>query len=100
MPKGKLTELGWILIYSILAVVAVISMAAIGYRWLTREEPNPVVIEEVAPGPPPIMIDVEGVGCVMKPEIRFDIRTGYTLITLEGDTDLLYHFLPAFDPEE
>lgn len=59
--------------------------------------PEPVI--EV-PELQPTIIEVDGVGCVMGPVIRFDTDTGYTLITLECDTELLYHHLPAQEPAQ
>lgn len=58
-------------------------------------------VEEVVtadePTPQEIITVVDGVGCVMAPNMIFDKNTGYTTITLVCDPDMLYQHLPAME---
>ena len=58
-----------------------------------------IVVEEVEEVQEIITV-VDGVGCVMEPDMTFAKDTGYVTVTLVCDTDFLYNHLPAVEVED
>ena len=88
------------LVYRIFVVgLFLILVFVVGEWYGSRTAEQDLVVVEVVVGPEPtpqeIITVVDGVGCVMAPNMIFDKNTGYTTITLVCDPDMLYQHLPA-----
>ena len=93
--------------WELLTVLIIVSVAA-GYLYgaykagehdkqLHADLTATTEVIEPEPTPQEIITVVDGVGCVMAPNMIFDKNTGYTTITLVCDPDMLYQHLPAME---
>lgn len=90
------------LVYRICVVGMFLILVFVAGEWYgSRTAEKDLVVEEVVtadePTPQEIITVVDGVGCVMAPNMIFDKNTGYTTITLVCDPDMLYQHLPAME---
>jgi len=62
-------------------------------------EPEPIIINIIEPDPP-IVIDVDGIGCVIaeEPVLHFHTRPQTVRFTVECDADILDYYRTAVDP--
>jgi len=62
-------------------------------------EPEPIIINIIEPDPP-IVIEVDGIGCVIaeEPVLHFYTRTQTVRFTVECDADILDYYRTAVDP--
>lgn len=57
----------------------------------------PVVAQEVEELPQPVVIKVDNVGCVIaeEPTLTYYVQTDTVRASIECDSDILFHYLPA-----
>ena len=95
----KISKYGWVLITFVSAIAIAIALVP----W-TAEEVLPIAApgEETVILPPPIIIEVDGVGCVIaeSPTLTYYVATDSVRVTIECDSDILMHYLPAVEAVE
>jgi len=82
-----------------LAFIAII-LLALSLRGETEELEK--LVEPVAPTPPPVIIEVDGVNCVIAevPVLTYYVASDSVRVTIECDPDILWHYLPAVITQE
>jgi len=89
-------------VWVVLVVLASVSIAAVvvGLGKKTEELSEPV--ELVIPTLPPVIIKVDGVNCVIAevPVLTYYVASDSVRVTIECDSDILWHYLPASEEKE
>ena len=88
-------------VWVVLVVLASVSIAAlvVGLGKKTEEPVEPV---ELAEPTPPVIIKVDGVNCVIAevPVLTYYVASDSVRVTIECDSDILWHYLPASEEKE
>lgn len=102
MPKGKISRYGWTVITISAAVIVLLATVAHQASKLGREHAELIFSPPEGPTVPPIIIEVDGVNCVIAetPTLIYYVATDSVRVTIECDSDILMHYLPAIVPGE
>ena len=83
-----------------LGLITFPAFVAVGSR-TAEKELAAVVVEEVEELPPPVVIKVDNVNCVIaeEPTLTYYVMTDTVRVSIECDSDILFHYLPALVEE-
>jgi hypothetical protein len=83
-----------------LGLITFPAFVAVGSR-TAEKELAAVVVEEVEELPPPVVIKVDNVNCVIaeEPTLTYYVMTDTVRVNIECDSDILFHYLPALVEE-
>jgi len=88
-------------VWVVLVVLASVSIAAVVVG-LGKKTEEPVELAEPTPPTPPVIIKVDGVDCVIAevPVLTYYVASDSVRVTIECDSDILWHYLPASEEKD
>ncbi len=99
--KKEITPARWVVYLSVWAFALLAGLFI--YIFMARKEARYIeLVDEINPAPEPVIFEVDGINCVIAelPTLTYYVTTDSVRVTIECDSDILMHYLPAIPEGE